>query len=498
MSIRQIARLFGHSRKTVRHALVHADPHPEPLTRNRPAPKLGPFQSIIDQILIDDETAPPKQRHTAAQVFRRLRDEHGYRGVYVQVQRYVRTHRSRHKETFIPLGHLPGQRLEADFGHIHVDFPEGRKLVSFLVAAWAYSNAPFVMALPFERTEAILEGMVAAFEFFGAVPKEVWWDNPKTVATLILLGRERLCQPSYAALASHYVFEPRFCMPGRGNEKPDAESTVKAVQKRFATPVPQVANLDELNMFFRKRCEAERDRVVQSLFGRFTIKDRLAEDLAAATALPKHRFDPCVSKPGVAVDKYQSVAFDGNRYSVPRAFAFQMVTVKGYVAKVVIVANGQIVATHERSLEKQKMILDPLHYLATLARKPGAFDHSPVFRDWKLPACFAEMRVELERIHGGMSGSRKFVRVLQLLGEHPLTRVTRAIEACQRDHLFSAEAVIQRTQSLALIEVTKRNAATPSDEPAVPQIDVPLPNLSRFDQFLCGPTGDIPASVVFA
>jgi hypothetical protein len=87
-----------------------------------------------------------------------------------------------------------------------------------------------VLALPFERTEAILEGMVAAFEFFGAVPREVWWDNPKTVAALILLGRERRCQPRYAALASHYAFEPRFCMPARGNEKPDAEGTVKAVQ----------------------------------------------------------------------------------------------------------------------------------------------------------------------------------------------------------------------------------------------------------------------------
>ena len=43
-----------------------------------------------------------------------------------------------------------------------------------------------MLALPFERTEAILEGMVAAFEFFGGVPKEVWWDNPRTVATLIL------------------------------------------------------------------------------------------------------------------------------------------------------------------------------------------------------------------------------------------------------------------------------------------------------------------------
>jgi transposase len=499
LSIRQIARQFGHSRRTVRHALTHAEPHPGPLTRNRAAPRLGPFQAIIDQILVDDETAPPKQRHTAAQVFRRLCDEHDYRGGYAQIQRYVRKHRPRHKETFIPLGHLPGQRLEADFGHIHVDFPEGRRLVPFLVTAWAYSNAPFVLALPFERTEAILEGMGASFEFHGAVPKEVWWDNPKTVATLILLGRERRVHPRYEALARHYAFDPRFCMPARGNEKPDAEGTVKAVQKRFATPVPCVADLDELNTVFRKRCEAERERVVQSLFGPFTIKNRLAEDLVAASPLPKHKFDPCVIKPAVAVDKYQSVAFDGNRYSVPRSFAFQMVSVKGYVDRVVIVAHGQIVATHKRSLEKQTMILDPIHYLVSLGRKPGALDHAPVFRDWKLPACFADCRTELERLHGAMGGSRRFVRVLQLLGEHPMTRVTQAIEACQRDHLPSAEAVIQRTRSLAAIEATKRDGATTvAEAPAVPWVDVPLPDLSRFNQLLSGPTADGPVSVIFA
>jgi len=129
----------------------------------------------------DDEDAPAKQRHTAAQIHRRLRDQHAYPGGYAQVQRYVLKHRRHHRETFIPLGHLPGQRLEADFGHIHVDFPDGRRLVPFLVTAWAYSNAPFALALPFERTEAILQGMVAAFEFFGGVPKEVWWDNPRTL-----------------------------------------------------------------------------------------------------------------------------------------------------------------------------------------------------------------------------------------------------------------------------------------------------------------------------
>ena len=368
-SIRRIAREFGLSRITVRKALKN--PEPVAKLRDRPAPKLGPFQATIDQILADDQGAPPKQRHTAAQVYRRLRDESGYPGGYAQVQRYLRRHRRQSAETFIPLGHLPGQRLEADFGHIHVDFPDGRRLVPFLVATWAYSNAPFALALPFERTEAILEGMVAAFEFFGAVAKEIWWDNPKTVATLILEGRERRLHPRYAALASHYVFDPRFCMPGRGNEKPDAESTVKAVQRRFATPVPRVADLEELNRFFRDRCQAEQQRVVQSLTGAFTIRDRLAEDLAAATPLPAHRFDPCVIRIAVPVDKYQTVAFDKTRYSVPRAFAFEMVTVKGYVDRVVIAARGQIVAEHRRQTG-EPMVLEPTHtwrrWIASLVR----------------------------------------------------------------------------------------------------------------------------------
>jgi len=496
-SIRQIAKEFALSRITIRKVLKH--PEPNTLPRSRSAPRLGRFHGIIDQILADDEDAPRKQRHTAMRIFLRLRDEHGYLGGYAQVQRYVRRHRRSRRETFIPLGHHPGQRLEADFGHIHLDFPDGRKLVPFLVATWAYSNAPFVLALPFERTEAVLEGMVAAFEFFSAVPKEVWWDNPKTVATLIQKGRERQLHPRYAALASHYLFNAQFCMPARGNEKPDAEGTVKAVQRRFATPVPCVANLDELNAFFRNRCEAEKERTVQSLFGPFVIKDHLAEDLAAATPLPKHRFDPCVIHPAVAVDKYQTVAFDANRYSVPRRLAFGMVAVKGYVDRVEIVAQCQVVATHARSLEKHTMVLDPMHYLATLERKPGALDHAPVFRDWKLPACFAEFRAALEEHHGHLAGSRRFARVLELLGEHPMTRVSQAIEACQRAHLPSAEAVIARTQSLAAIEAATCGETPASwDEPSTPQVHVPLPDLNRFDQLLSRSAPEGPVSVFYA
>ena len=64
MSIRAIARTFHHSRRKVREVLTN--PEPKPFTRvGEPlAAKLGGFHPIIQQILADDEQAPPKQRHT--------------------------------------------------------------------------------------------------------------------------------------------------------------------------------------------------------------------------------------------------------------------------------------------------------------------------------------------------------------------------------------------------------------------------------------------------
>jgi hypothetical protein len=145
------------------------------------------------------------------------------------------------------------------------------------------------------------------------------------------------------------------------------------------------------------------------------------------------------------------------------------------------------------------MILDPIHYLATLGRKPAALDHAPVFRDWNLPACFAEFRAALERSHGALSGSRRFVRILQLLGEHPMGRVSQAIDECTSAHVWSAEAVIQRTRSLATVEAATRNAtASTADVPAIPQVHVPRPDLGRYDQLLSGLAAEGPVSVFFA
>jgi hypothetical protein len=64
----------------------------------------------------------------------------------------------------------------------------GRRPVPVLVVSWSYSKCPFALALPTERTEAILHGLVEAFAFFGCVPEELWWDNPATVAVQVRRG----------------------------------------------------------------------------------------------------------------------------------------------------------------------------------------------------------------------------------------------------------------------------------------------------------------------
>jgi hypothetical protein len=75
LSIREIAKKLGYSRDTVKKAQVQATPLPYRRTSPAACSKLGEFVGLIEQILIEDQTAPRKQRHTAMRMFQRLRDE---------------------------------------------------------------------------------------------------------------------------------------------------------------------------------------------------------------------------------------------------------------------------------------------------------------------------------------------------------------------------------------------------------------------------------------
>jgi len=82
----------------------------------------------------------------------------------------------RTREMFVPLSHCPCH-AQADFGE--ADGYIGGKKVRFhyFCMDLPHSDGCFVKAYPAETAEAFCDGHVAAFDFFGGVPKSVLYDN---------------------------------------------------------------------------------------------------------------------------------------------------------------------------------------------------------------------------------------------------------------------------------------------------------------------------------
>ncbi len=105
MSQREAARHFDISRDSVRKMLSFSSPPGYRREKAIKRPKLDGLTEIIDAWLEADKAVHRKQRHTAKRVFERLRDEHGFTGGYTIIKDYVREHRRRRQEMFVPLDH---------------------------------------------------------------------------------------------------------------------------------------------------------------------------------------------------------------------------------------------------------------------------------------------------------------------------------------------------------------------------------------------------------
>ncbi len=185
MSIREVSRVFGLHRDTVRKILSYSVPPGYRRQTPPRRPKLAPFTGVIDQILVDDLRRPRKQRHTAQRIFQRLRDEHGFGGQYTIVKDYVREHRRGSQEMFVPLSHPPGH-AQCDFGEALVVIGGVEQKAHCFVIDLLHSDDCFVKAYPAETTEAFLDGHVSAFAFLGGVPQSILYDNTKLAVARIL------------------------------------------------------------------------------------------------------------------------------------------------------------------------------------------------------------------------------------------------------------------------------------------------------------------------
>jgi transposase len=184
-------------------------------------PKLGPWLGAIDAILEDDKRRPARQRHTAKRIFERLRAEYAFSGGYTIVKDYVRTHRLRSQEMFVPLMHTPGE-AQADFGEALVVVAGVERKAHYLAMDLPHSDDGFVVAFPAETTEAFLEGHVRAFAYFGGVPTCILYDNTKIAVARILGDGQRDKTRAFSELQSYS------CLRRSSGDRPRATTRARS------------------------------------------------------------------------------------------------------------------------------------------------------------------------------------------------------------------------------------------------------------------------------
>jgi len=322
---------------------------------------LDPYKDFIVRTLEQH----PRLRATRVHEMVKAR---GYGGGIAQVRRYVRIVRPLPRvEAYLRRQTLPGEEGQVDwgaFGKLRVG--NALRPLSCFVLVLSYSRAIWAHFSLEQTLEPFLREHVYGFEWLGGVPRDLLYDNLKSVV-LERQGDAIRFHPRLLELAGHYHFAPKPCAPYRGNEKGKVERTIRYLRDSFfaGRSFGSVAELNE--QLSRWLVDVAHTRRVPGDASGRTVRQALEEERAHLLPLPQHRFETDFVRPAIS-GKTPYIRFDGNDYSLPDEYVRRPLTLTASEDVVRFLDGPQEVARHARSWDKGKTLEDPAH-LDALAKK---------------------------------------------------------------------------------------------------------------------------------
>ena len=282
----------------------------------------------------------------------------------------------REKEAYIHQEYYAGEVCEFDWGDTQLTIRGKEERFYIAVFTFAFSNARWAYLFHHQDTLAFMESHRNFFRDVHGVPHMMVYDNMR-VAVKAFTEDGKEPTDALRRMKAFYNFNHRFCNIRSGNEKGHVERSVEVVRRKAFCVKDRFDSYDEAQSWLADTCNRiNMDCKAQNEEGNWVNLKEMDLDML----LPKFGDMGCFERLEREVDKWSTITFENNHYSVPDTLVGKRVVVKIYSEHLVVLDDGEKRARHERCYVPRQWILDIDHYLNTFSRKPGAVRDSTALR----------------------------------------------------------------------------------------------------------------------
>lgn len=346
----------------------------------------------------------------------------GYDISYSTVKRITNKIEQRNKEAFIRQEYELGDVCEFDWGEVKLDIGnQGFRKYQMAVFTPAKSNYRFARLYPAQDTPAFQQSHSEFFEHSKGAFNTLVYDNMKVAVKRFVGLNEKEPTKGLSELSIYYGFNFRFCNIASGNEKGHVERSVEFVRRKaFSGKNEHFDTLADANRYLDQKCLSLNS--MKQSDGHIAMEIFDQERSHLLPYVPP--FESCTIRE-CRVDKYSTVTFKQNHYSVPDNLVGKILTLRGYTDKIVIYHDNEIVTVHSRSYKNHDWVIKLNHYLKTLYKKPGALANSTALlqADTKIKNIYEKYYTKDAKV---------FLEVLEVIYEKGVDAVYDALRELER------------------------------------------------------------------
>ncbi|HDY9704454.1 TPA: IS21 family transposase [Staphylococcus aureus] len=326
--------------------------------QNKKASKLDPFKEIINKKI--------ELGCTAMAIFKYI-EKKGYEGKYTILREYCKNKKQNEtKKATIRVETNPGIAAQVDWKEDMVMHDKFGRTYQFNIFLYVlhYSKMKYITLTWDRKQDTLFEYLKDAFEYTEGVPKEIWFDNMRTVVDRPRTQYKKVVFNNlFYQFSKDANFEPIACRPYRPQTKGSVESLAKFVEQRLRPYDYEFYDAVELIGLVNDLChELNHLEISQATEQRpidvFNYEEKEHLNSFNAKLLDTYIENECIR----IVSKESMINFRKGKYSVPTKYIGEEVQVifNNSTDELLIYYDGELIRRHNLSERKFNYIVEDM------------------------------------------------------------------------------------------------------------------------------------------